>query len=75
MTWIKSDIFYILKETPYWRIFCGNYFPTAASVPGSIDQPAKWVSGRGERGGRGVAEKSIFQVFPIYTLLLRNQFA
>ena len=48
----------------------GNYFPTQASVRGSIDQAGKWVSGQGEGG-----EKSIFQVFPIYTLLLRNQFA
>ena len=67
----KKRHFLHIEGKPYWRIFCGNYFPTAASVPGSIDQPAKWVSGRGGEGG----EKSIFQVFPIYTLLLRNQFA
>ena len=64
----KRQFLHILKENPYWRIFCGNYFPTAASVPGSIDQPAKWVSGRGERGGRGGWQRNQFSRFSQFTL-------
>ena len=38
----------------------GNYFPTRASVPGSIDQAGKWVSGQGEGGGNQFSRFSQF---------------
>ena len=41
------------KRCHIGRFSAGEYFPTQASVRGSIDQAGKWVSGQGRAGQGG----------------------